>query len=91
MAITSSAKKALRASAKKRVFNLRTKTSIDAPLKEFKKLVAQKKISEAKALVPSLYKAFDKGAKRKYLKANTAARYKSRIMASIKRLENKTH
>ncbi|HEY4494761.1 MAG TPA: 30S ribosomal protein S20 [Candidatus Paceibacterota bacterium] len=85
MPITSSAKKVLRASAKKRVYNLRTKAAIDVPFKKFKKLIAEKKIEEAKALVPTLYKALDKGAKRKYIKANTASRYKSRIMAALKR------
>ncbi len=87
MPITSSAKKALRAGAQKRVYNLRTKAAIDVPFKKFKKLIDEKKGKEAKALVPALYKALDKGAKRKYIKANTASRYKSRIMAAIKRIE----
>ena len=86
MPITSSAKKALRASAQKRIYNLRTKAGIDVPFKKFNKLVQEKKIVEAKALVSTLYKALDKGAKRKYIKANTASRYKSRIMATLKRV-----
>ncbi len=89
MPITSSAKKALRAGERKRVHNLRTKSAIDIPIKAFKKLVSDKKIAEAKALVSSIYKALDKGAKRKYIKANTASRYKSRIMAALKRVEGK--
>lgn len=87
MPITSSAKKALRAGAQKRVYNLRTKAAIDLPMKKFLKLISEKKVKEAKALVPVLYKALDKGAKRKYLKSNAAARYKSRIMGAIKRVE----
>jgi len=86
MAITSSAKKALRAGEKKRVFNLRTKAAIDTPLKQFRKLVADKKAKEAKELIPSLYKALDKAAKRNFIKKNTASRYKSRIMAAAKKL-----
>ncbi len=86
MAITSSAKKALRAGEKKRVFNLRTKAAIDVPLKKFRKLIVEKKAKEAKELIPTLYKALDKAAKRKYIKKNTAARYKSRIMAAAKKL-----
>lgn len=86
MAITSSAKKALRAGERKRVFNLRTKAAIDTPLKAFRKLVTEKKAKEAKALIPTLYKALDKAAKRNYIKKNTAARYKSRIMAATKKL-----
>jgi ribosomal protein S20 len=86
MAITSSAKKALRAGERKRVFNLRTKAAIDNPLKQFRKLVEDKKTKEAKALIPTIYKALDKAAKRKYIKKNTAARYKSRVMAAAKKL-----
>lgn len=85
MPITSSAKKALRASMQKRVYNLRTKAGIDILFKKFSRFIQEKKIEEAKVLVPALYKALDKGAKRKYIKANTAGRYKSRIMATLKR------
>jgi ribosomal protein S20 len=84
MPITSSAKKALRAGATKRSYNLRTKAAIDTPMKKFRKLIADKKIKEAQAMVATLYKALDKGAKRNYIKAGAAARYKSRIMAALK-------
>jgi small subunit ribosomal protein S20 len=86
MAITSSAKKALRASSKKRVFNLRTKSAIDSSIKQFRKLVLEKKTKEAKALIPSIYKALDKAVKRKYIKLNTASRYKSRVMKALNKL-----
>lgn len=86
MAITSSAKKALRAGERKRIHNLRTKAAIDVPMKKFRKLVSEKKVKEAKALIPSLYKALDKAAKRKFIKHNAAARYKSRIMMAAKKL-----
>jgi ribosomal protein S20 len=86
MPITSSAKKALRAGAKKRVYNLRTKAAMDIPMKKFNKLVAEKKAKEAQALVSTLYKALDKAAKRNYIKANAASRYKSRIMGALKRI-----
>lgn len=89
MPITTSAKKALRAGAKKRSYNLRTKAAIDTPLKKFRKLISDKKVKEAQAMVPSLYKALDKGAKRNYIKAGAAARYKSRIMAALRTIEKK--
>ncbi len=63
MAITSSAKKALRAAKRKRVFNLRRQTAIETPLRQLKKLVAAKNAKEAQALMPALYKALDKAAK----------------------------
>ncbi len=89
MAITSSAKKALRASSRKRVYNLRTKAAIDLPLKKFRKLILAKNTKEAEALVPSLYQALDKAAKRNLIKKNTAARYKSRIMSALKKTATK--
>jgi small subunit ribosomal protein S20 len=88
MAITSSAKKALRASKRKRVFNLRRKTAIDTALRQFKKLIAAKKTSEAKALMPTLYKVLDKAAKTGAIKANTAARRKSRLMKALRKIES---
>ena len=86
MAITSSAKKALRASKKKRVFNLRRKGAIEAELKNFRKLVVAKKKVEAEKMVPALYQALDKAVKTNYLKPNTASRLKSRAMASLKKI-----
>ena len=86
MAITSSAKKALRASKTKRVFNLRHKADIDKNLKSFRKLVAAKDKKGAEKLVPVVYKALDKAAKTGYIKDNTASRLKSRVMAAVAKL-----
>ncbi len=86
MAITSSAKKALRASKKKRVFNLRHKKEIDTNLKNFRQAVAAKDKAGANKLIPILYKSLDKSAKTGYIKANTSARLKSRAMAALKKL-----
>lgn len=79
MAITSSAKKALRNSDRKRVFNMRRKKDIQNVTKEVKKLVAGNKIDEARALLPALYKALDKATKTKFIKKNVSARRKSRL------------
>ena len=86
MAITSSAKKALRASKRKRVFNMRRQTAIETPLRQFKKFVIAKSAKEALALMPALYKALDKAAKTGTIKANTASRRKSRLMKAVKKL-----
>ncbi len=88
MAITSSANKALRASKRKRVFNLRRKSVIDRELKKFRHLVIAKKKSEAEKMIPLVYKSLDKAAKTGYIKANTASRLKSRAVASLKKLGN---
>ena len=86
MPITSSAKKALRASQTKRVYNLRLKAAIDGPIKEIKKFAAAKKKDEAQKLVPVVYKALDKAAKKNYIKKNTASRLKSRVSAMVKKI-----
>lgn len=79
MAITSSAKKAHRASLRRRVFNLRRKHAIDAVVKKIKRLVADKKTEEAKKLLQLAYKAFDKAAKEHTIKKGAADRKKSRL------------
>lgn len=86
MPITSSAKKALRASKKKRVFNIRRKSATEKIMKEFRRLITAKDKAAAAKLVPDIYQALDKAVKTKYMKVNTSSRTKSRVMAAIKRL-----
>jgi ribosomal protein S20 len=86
MAITSSAKKAFRASQKKHVFNLRRKSEIEKQIKNFRRLITQKNKAEAVKAIPLLYKSLDKAAKTNYLKNNTAARLKSRAMNALTKL-----
>ena len=79
MPITSSAKKALRASKHKAVFNLKRKDAISDVVKKIKKLVAAKNIKEAEALMPKAYQAIDKACKTNLIHKNTASRKKSRL------------
>jgi small subunit ribosomal protein S20 len=79
MPITKSAQKAMRAAAKKRVTNLRRDRAMGAAEREVEKLVAAGKAAEAKKLLPKVYAAIDKAAKRGVIKANTAARRKARV------------
>lgn len=83
MPITSSAKKALRSSKRKRQFNLQRKQAISGAVKKIKKLVSEKKIEEARAILPQAYKAIDKAVKTKFLKKNTASRKKARLVRLI--------
>ncbi len=85
--ITKSAKKALRQNLKRKKRNLIYKRKIKSLIKEVKNLVSQKKIEEAKQLLPQVYKALDKAAKVGVIKKNTAARKKSRIAKLL--LKNK--
>jgi len=79
MPITTSAKKALRKSIKRRVINVKKNKEMRNLLKEVKNLVSEKKIAEAKKLLPNAYKILDKAAKTGLIKKNAAARKKSRI------------
>lgn len=83
---TKSAKKALRQSKRKRLHNLFHKERIKKTFKEIKKLLSEKKVEEAKNLLPTLFKFLDKAVKEKVLKKNTAARKKSQIIKTINKI-----
>jgi small subunit ribosomal protein S20 len=85
MAITSSAKKAIRSSLKKRVFNLRRKNVLTDTTKSLMKALAAKNVKEAEKLLPTAYKAIDKACKTGVIKKNTASRKKSRLALAIKK------
>jgi len=85
MPITKGAKKALRASKRKEVFNVRRKRAMKDVVKKIQKLSDAGNQKDAEALLPTAYKAIDKAAKRGVIKDNTAARKKSRLVARIKR------
>jgi small subunit ribosomal protein S20 len=87
MPITTSAKKALRSSKRKRGFNITKKELLNKVVKKVKKLVLEKKTKEALALMPEVQKIIDKSVKTGLLKRNTAARKKSRIVAMIKKAQ----
>lgn len=85
MAITSSAKKAIRSSARKRVFNLRRKDALRDTTKALTKALAAKDAAGAEKLLPAAYSAIDKAQKRGVIKSNTAARKKSRLATALKK------
>ena len=79
MAITRGAKKANRQAVTRRAFNVKRKREAHDVLKDIKKLVSEKKMTEAQALLSKAYKAIDKSKKRGVIKKNTAARQKSNV------------
>ena len=87
MPITSSAKKAIRVAKRKRVFNLRSKSSIDKDIKAFRVLITKKDKTGASEMLSTVYKSLDKAAKTGFIKANAAARLKSRSMAALAKLK----
>lgn len=85
MPITKGAKKAHRSSLRKRVFNVRRKSAMNDVVKKVRKLITEGKAGEAEKMMPEVYKAIDKAAKRGVIKPNTASRKKSRLIAAVKK------
>jgi len=83
MAITKSAKKAIRQSATRKEHNIVYKDKIKVLVKQAKTLLAAKKMAEAKKLLPDIYQALDKAAKVGIIKKNNASRRKSRLTKLI--------
>lgn len=86
MAITEGAKKALRVSKRRQVFNLRRKNEVDRAVKSLKKLIALGDKKGALEAMRKVQSALDKAVKGKTMKRNTAARKKSRLSKLSKKL-----
>lgn len=80
MAITTSAKKAIRAGLRKKAFNDARKKSLRGALKDVR--TAPK--GDTKSLAAA-YKAIDKALKRGLIKKNTAARRKAKVAKLLKK------
>ena len=86
MPIIKSAKKTLRSSLRKRVYNVRRQEAMKGAVKEVTKAISTGKKEDVAAKMSAAYQAIDKAAKRGVIKKNTAARKKSRLMAKAKKL-----
>ncbi len=82
MPITRSAKKAVKVSAKKKVFNDRRRRTMREAVKTVRASVKDNPAESATKLSDA-YKAIDKAAKRGVIKKNAAARKKSRLATAI--------
>ncbi len=85
MPITKSAKKALRNSGRKRVFNLKKKDLINKAVKNLKALILKKDVKGAAEQMKNVQRVLDKSVKTGLLKLNTASRKKSRLVAMIQK------
>lgn len=86
MANTSSAKKAIRVSARRGAINLRRKRNTKSARKEVEKSIAAKDKKGAEKLLPKAYKEIDKAVKGNIIHKKAASRYKSRMAAKIKNI-----
>ncbi len=84
MAITKGAKKAHRASLKKRVFNIRRKRAMAEEVKTIRTFAGKDKKVQMAELAKA-YAVIDKAAKRGVIKKNTADRKKARLSAFLKK------
>lgn len=83
MAIIKSAKRNIRSSARKAVYNSRRNKAMKEAIKEVKTLVATKDKKAVTEMLSKAYKAIDKAAKTNLIKKNAAARKKSRLAKSV--------
>lgn len=79
----SNAKKALAQSKVRAARNANVKGHIDSMRRSFRKLLEAGKIEDAQKLVRELDQAMDKSVTKHVVKANTAARVKSRTMIAL--------
>ena len=84
MPITSSAKKAIRVSKRKKLVNDRRTVAMKDSVKKLEKAVKAGKKDEAMKLLPIAHAAVDKAAKRGVIKKNTASRKKARLARIMK-------
>jgi len=83
MPVTKSAKKALKRSNFLRRRNLMFKNAMKKLIREYRKLVSEGKIEDAKGLLSKVYSAIDRCARRNIIHKNTAARKKARLAVKL--------
>ena len=79
MPIIKSAHKALRQSKKRQKANKTKMTELKSVIKDFRKLVANGEIKDAKKQLSIVFKKLDKAAKTNLIKKNKSSRLKSRL------------
>lgn len=84
---TKSAAKAMRGSARKRVYNIRTKDKFKSAVKTVRNNIDAKNADEALKALDAAFAALDKAAKKKVIHKNTANRKKSRMAKTINKLK----
>lgn len=86
MPIIKSAKRNIRSSARKAVYNARRSKAMKEVVKDVRTLVSAKDKKSAEGLLSKAYKAIDKAAKGNTIKKNTASRKKARLAKAIKKI-----
>jgi len=84
MPITKTTKRRPKQSERKKIINKKRVLEMKKLMKEANSLIVSKNTEAVEKMMPQIYKAIDKAAKRGIIKKNTAARKKSRITKKIK-------
>jgi len=83
MANTKSAEKRIRQSEKRRIMNRQARSQMRTEIKKFRSLLSEKKVDEARGMLPDVYGVIDRTARKGIIHRNTAARYKSRLTQQL--------
>ena len=86
MANTVSALKRVRMTERRTAINRMRKTRLRHQIRAMRRLLDDKDTSAANKLIPETFSVVDRSAKWGIIKANTAARYKSRITLRLRKL-----
>lgn len=86
MANTISALKRARITERRTKINRMRKTRLRHGIRALRRAMDKKDVAAAQALLPSTFSIIDRAAKWGIIKDNTAARYKSRLTARLKKL-----
>lgn len=86
MANTISALKRVRITARRTAINRRRKTRLRHQIRKLRRLIEARDAQAAAAVLPATYSLIDRAAKWGIIKKNTAARYKSRLTARLRKL-----
>ena len=86
MANTVSALKRVRMTERRTTINRMRKTRLRHQIRAMRRVLDDKDASAANKLIPETFSVVDRAAKWGIIKANTAARYKSRITLRLRKL-----
>jgi len=86
MANTVSSLKRVRQTERKTAVNRLRKSRLRTQIRKMRRLVASSDATAAEAELPTTYSLIDRAAKWGIIKKNSAARYKARLTANVKKL-----
>ena len=86
MANTKSAKKRIVKSETSRIKNRHDRSAMRTAIKKFRSLLEEKKVEDARSLLPEVYGLIDRTVKKGIIHRNTGARYKSRLTLHLNQL-----